>query len=254
MKRTTPIDQQGQIGDLIRQSMLERVFEIRVQACFIKKFRGMQVGEIPPKRIIRLLRHSLEYGQGHDLTDDGSHLQDIPSLRGQSIDARGQHGLNGRGHLDGLHRSLLAIGTALTNEDLRLDEGPDALFEKERIPFCLLDEQALEWLKADVAAEKDFEQFLGTRRGEGVEPKLRVVRLVPPLLYVLWAVVDEEEHSRRRETLDQSVQEHLALTVDPVQVLDEQHERLHVALPDQETLDAVQDAFSTLRRLEARPL
>ena len=74
--------------------------------------------------------------------------------------------------------------------------------------------------------------------GEGVETELRVVGLAPPAVAVLRPVVDEEEKSCGRQALDQAVQERLGLGVDPVEVLEDHEERLHLALAQQEALDA----------------
>ena len=47
---------------------------------------------------------------------------------------------------------------------------------------------------------------------------------------VLGAVVDEEEKTSTRQTLHEALQHRLALGVDPVEILEHDHERLHTAL------------------------
>ena len=54
------------------------------------------------------------------------------------------------------------IRPALAREDLRLDQGPDALFEEERIPFRSLDQEPLEGMQTGVRSEERLEQLLGT--------------------------------------------------------------------------------------------
>ena len=84
-----------------------------------------------------------------------------------------------------------------------------------------------------------------------VEPELRVVGLAAPAVLVLGPVVDEQQQPRRRQALDQAVEQRLGLGVDPVQVLEHHEERLHLALAEQQPLDAVERALAALRRVEA---
>jgi len=68
---------------------------------------------------------------------------------------------------------------------------------------------------------------------------------------VLGAVVDEEEQARGRQTLDKVLEEGLGLGVDPVQVLEDDKERLDLALTEEQALDRVQCPLPALGR---RPL
>ena len=47
--------------------------------------------------------------------------------------------------------------------------------------------------------------------------------------------------------------ERLGLRVDPVQVLEDQQEGLHLALPQEQTLEGVQGALAALRRIKGLP-
>jgi hypothetical protein len=59
-------------------------------------------------------------------------------------------------------------------EPIDLEQGSDALFQKEGIAFGSLDQQALEWAKAGVVAEESFEQLVGGGGRERVETELSV--------------------------------------------------------------------------------
>ena len=72
-------------------------------------------------------------------------------------------------------------------------------------------------------------------------------------MLVLGAVVDEQEEPGGGQALDEAIQEDLGLDVDPVQVVEEQHERLDVALPEQQTLHGVQCPMPALRGIEPPP-
>ena len=65
-------------------------------------------------------------------------------------------------------------------------------------------------------------------------------------------VVDEREQARRRQALDQAVQERLGLGIDPVEILEDDEERLDLALAEQQALDAVERPLAARRGIESR--
>jgi len=95
-----------------------------------------------------------------------------------------------------LDRSGCAIGATLPDEDLGLDERPDALLEEEWIAFRALEQEPSDGVKTDIRAQECVEQLAGGLRGERIEPELRVVGLGPPAVLVLAAVVDQEQDAR----------------------------------------------------------
>ena len=54
--------------------------------------------------------------------------------------------------------------------------------------------------------------------------------------------------------LDQAVEDRLGLGVDPVQVLEDQEQRLHLALAQQQALDGLEGALAALRGIEVLPV
>jgi hypothetical protein len=60
---------------------------------------------------------------------------------------------------------------------------------------------------------------------------LRVIGLAAPAVLILGAIIDQEEEPGGRQALNQAVQEGLRLGIDPVQVLEDDEQRLHLALP-----------------------
>jgi hypothetical protein len=83
---------------------------------------------------------------------------------------------------------------------------------------------------------------------------LNVVGLAAPAVLVLRPVVDQQQEPGGGEALDQALQEGLGLGVDPVEVLEHNQERLHLALAEQEALESVHGALATLRRVLRLPL
>ena len=69
-------------------------------------------------------------------------------------------------------------------------------------------------------------------------------------MLVLRAVVDQQQHAGRRQALHQRLEERLRLRIDPVQVLEDQQQRLHLAFAQQHALEGLQRALTPLWRFE----
>ena len=172
----------------------------------------------------------------------------------QPVDPRGEDRLHRGGHVDRVEGPGESIGPALPREGVRLDQRPHALLEEERIAAGPGDEDWLERLDGGVGAQQGQEQLAGALGRQRVQTELGVVGLAPPAMLVLRPVVDQEEQPRGRQALDQAVQERLRLGVDPVQILEDHEQRLHLALAEQQALDGVEGPLAALRRIEGLPL
>ena len=73
-------------------------------------------------------------------------------------------------------------------------------------------------------------------------------------MLVLRAVVDQEQQPGRGQALDQAVQQRLGLSINPVQVLKHQAERLDLAFAQQQVFDGLQGESAALRGIEGVPL
>src|SRR6267143_6726815 len=87
-----------------------------------------------------------------------------------------------------------------------------------------------------------------------MDAELRVAALAAPLVLVFRPVVDEEQDPRGRETLDQAVEERLGLGVDPLQILEDDAQRLDLTLRQQEAPDRVHRLLSPLKTSQSLPL
>ena len=72
-------------------------------------------------------------------------------------------------------------------------------------------------------------------------------------MQVLGPVIDRQEQPRRAQALDQAIEYGLRLGVHPVQVFEDQQERLDPALVEQEAFHRVLDPPALLGRIEIAP-
>jgi hypothetical protein len=73
-------------------------------------------------------------------------------------------------------------------------------------------------------------------------------------MLILRAITHEKAQATTGQALDQTIEHSLCPSIDPVQVLDEHQERLHLTLLEQQELDAFDDTLAALRRIEGLPL
>ena len=101
-----------------------------------------------------------------------------------------------------------------------------------------------------VVPQEGVQEFVGAHRWQRVEPELGVVGLAAPAVLILGAIVDQQQQPGRRQALDQAVEQGLRLGIDPVQILEDQQQGLHLTFAQQHALQAVERASAPLRRVE----
>ena len=127
-----------------------------------------------------------------------------------------------------------SIGAALSDQGPGLHQGPHALLQEERVALGALDEQRRERGDASVVAEEREEQRLGGVQGQGVEPELRVVGLAAPAVLVLRTIVHEQQSRAAGRLSTRRSRKAWVCGVDPVEVLEDDEERLDLALAEQQ--------------------
>src|SRR5215467_11520192 len=115
-------------------------------------------------------------------------------------------------------------------------------------------QELLEWSKHTPDTEKSVQQFSGSLGGEGLEPQPNVVRLAAPRVLVLGTVVHEQQQPCGTQAVYETVEYRLRFAIDPVQILEHEHQRLHLALTNQETFQCIQGAPPPPGRVERLPL
>src|SRR5260370_2928698 len=248
------IEEQTPVRHVVYQRVFEGVLEMREQTSLVEELPRQQVGEAGLRRFLWPVGDALEQAERHVLADDRGRLQEPLILEREPVDPRGQDRLRRRRYLKGLRRLGQTIGSALAHQGLRLDEGADALLEKEGVPSSPLDQQALEGRQSGIVAQQALEQLVGALGRQGIDAELPVIGLATPAVLILRAIVDEEKQSRGGQAIHQAVEERLGFGIDPVQILEQDHDRLHLALTEQQALAAVEGPLTALGRLQLLPL
>jgi hypothetical protein len=117
-------------------------------------------------------------------------------------------------------------------EHPRVNDRPDALFQEEWIPLSPLDEELFELSEARGVAAQRIEEFLGAlgRQRVDANPACSTFskssgRRTP---VGSWSA----EAPAGRKTFDKVVESRLSLGVDPMEILEDDAERLPLALPE----------------------
>ena len=178
MNGASPLLEHAAVGHLVGEGVLERVLGRREEPGLVEELRGLQPRQAIPQLIFRLLRRLEKHGPGDVLADDGGGLEKLLVPGREAVDARGENGLHGGGHLNGDGILAEAIRAGLAHQHLGLHERAHALLEEERVAFGSLDEQALEGPQLLVIAEQGLEERLRGFPGEGIDAELPIERLV----------------------------------------------------------------------------
>ena len=240
MQSRLPVVDQAPIGDVVSERVLERVLEFGKDARFVEEFGPPESCQRLTELLIGHVGDGPQEGNRHVLAHDRRRLEQPLVLGQEPIDARREDGLHGRWHLDRVDVLPQPVSPPLPEQDFRLHDRPHTLLEEERIPFRPLEEQLLERRETWVGPEQVDEQVARALRRERIHPQLPVVGLALPSVLVFGPVAGDHQEPRRRQALDQAVEQRLRLGVYPVQVREEQQERLLLALPEEQVLDPVE--------------
>jgi hypothetical protein len=213
----------------VGEGVLEGVLVLQEEARFIEELGRLEMREATMQRRLGPLGDGLQQGQRHVGADDGGGLEQALLLGEQAIDARGEHRLHCHRHVQAVEGHDQTISPAFAHQYPRLDQRLHAFLQKEGIAFGARDQQGREGREAGVVAEQGLQQFVGARRRQRVEPQLRVIGLAAPAVLILRPVIHQEQQLGGGQVLDQAIEQGLGLRVDPMQVLEDQEQGLHLA-------------------------
>ena len=253
MQHPPPLLEQAAVGHLVGEGVLEGILALREEARLVEELGRLQMRKARRQPSSGTSAMACRSGQGHLGADDRRGLEQALLLRRQPVDARRQHRLHRGRHLNARQGLRQAIGARRADQHPGLHQGAHALLQEEGVALGARDQERCERCQTGVIPQQRLQQFLGTRRRQRVEPELGVVGLAPPAMLILRAVVDQQQQPGRGQALDQAVEQGLGLGIDPVQVLEDQQQRLHLAFTEEQALDGLQGVAATLRGIERLP-
>src|SRR5215470_18869508 len=96
MEGTPPVMEHAGVRHFMGEGVLERVFEIREDACLVKELGRLQVGESLVNGFLRHIGDEPQYCERHVLPDDGGCLKESLVLGWQPVDTGGEYRLSRR--------------------------------------------------------------------------------------------------------------------------------------------------------------
>src|SRR5215470_1395569 len=144
VEHTPPLLEHPPIGYLMRQGMFEGVGMFREEMRLIEELGRLKMCEAAVQRGLGDIRNGLEQRQGYLGANDRSSLEQSLLLWRQAVDARCQHRLHRRWHLNGRQGVCQTVRAWHAHQRSRLDQRPHTLLQKEGIALGLGDQQPLE--------------------------------------------------------------------------------------------------------------
>src|SRR5262245_29403440 len=184
------------------ERVFERIFGIGKKACLIEKFPGLKPSDALPDFLLRLIRDGLKEHERNIFPNNGCRLKKTLLLGRQSINPSCQHCLYCRWHLCPLYRSRETIIAPIAHQNFGLHQCPDTLLQKERIPLGTLNQELFKCQQACIVPEQCFEQFTSAFWRQRINAKLAIVGFASPTVPVLRPVIDQQEDTGRRKTLN----------------------------------------------------
>ena len=103
-------------------------------------------------------------------------------------------------------------------------------------------------------AEQRAQHLVGAFLAQRVEPQLRVVGLVSPLMRVLGSIVYQQQNLRSPDRVGEQIEQSLGALVDPMEVLEDHDQRLVERFAQENPLDRVERAPLASLHLDLRDL
>src|SRR5215467_7881338 len=218
MERGLSLVEEATVGNLVSEGVLEGVLGARERARLIEELRAAEPHESLAQLAFGHFGDGAQQGHRHVLAEHGGGLEQPLVLGEETVDARGEDGLHGGRHLNGVDGLLQAIAPTAAQEGFGFHECADALFEEERIALRALDEHVLERGQIRIVAEEIDEQMTRALHGQRIDAELPIIGLAAPAVVVLGAIARDDEEGRGGQAVDEALEERLRLALAQEQV------------------------------------
>src|SRR5262249_19071866 len=151
---------------------------------------GLQAGEARAGGGVGDIGDGMGQGNGDFPAYHRGGLQDAPVFRCGGVNSSHGDKLDGGGGLERARVLGPSVGSVCAGEGVRLDQTSNALFQIQRVPLRLLDEQTGQRLDARVDPQKAPEKLLYALGRERVDLELSTIGTVTPSRLVLGPVSD----------------------------------------------------------------
>ena len=145
-------------------------------------------------------------------------------------------------------------GTARPDEDSRLHEGAHALLDEERIALGSVDQVLPEGNQAGIGprpASRTVSPRSTATAGRG--GSWRVTGPVRPRMLILGPIRHEKHDPRRRQGVDQRIQQCLRLGIDPLHVVHHHDHGTALTFSKQQKPDGIEGPLAPLRGVQGEP-
>jgi len=211
------------VGDVAGERVLEHEGELGMRRLLVDELQRAQLLDHGSQPVARLDDPS-QQAQRKLASDHGTDLKRALGLPTEAIQARHQHFLDRPGYRDAVDRpSQLDLALALAQRAV-LDERLHDLLDEERVSLGTRGDELVQ----RVGHARRLQHGLGhaphLRLCEGLERQACVVAVIAEGMAVARAVAQQQQHPQGRHRTRHVAEELLRGAVDPVDVLDHQHE------------------------------
>ncbi|MNP04930.1 hypothetical protein D3C76_968690 [compost metagenome] len=186
------------------------------------------------------------------LADDGERLQQFLLRNGKPVDTGGEHTLHGGGNMQRSRSLLDPVMARFAEQRFLLEQRLDHFLHEERVALRLLQDELFEGNEGGIVPKQGREQTLSFGRAQRFEPQLAAMTRARPHRLILRPVVHEEQDRGARHAVDEAREECFGLAVQPLQVLEQQFDRLIATLARQKLHNRVEHAITSDLRIHFR--
>jgi hypothetical protein len=249
VRLSPPLSQLRRVGHLLRERVLERERDLRIQGLLVQELGPYEPMQSIPEVIALELRHGGEQRLSKLPADHRRRVEQLLLALRQPIDASREQRLHGPGNRELRDRPFEPEASARAAERSRLDQPLDHLLDEEGISCGPIAQVLRQAFQRGFASEPVPEE-LGDRCSlERPQRELLVVGAMHPVRVVLGSEVDNQQRAALLRRLGQHLDEGLGRRVDPVQVLEDDHGRLALAARSGEAAQEVEEpALASLGR------
>ncbi|MNO80546.1 hypothetical protein D3C76_717570 [compost metagenome] len=242
--------------DLLGQRMLERILHLRKCGPLVNELRSLQSGEQVTQIVVHPsvppITDALDQTERKLFADNGEGLQQFLLRNGEAVDTGGENTLHSGGNMQRSRSLLDPVTAGFAEQRFLLDQRLHHFLHEERVALRLIQDELFEGGEGGIVPKQGCEQCLCFGRAQRFEPQLAAMIRARPHRLILGPVVHEEQDRGARQVVDQVHEECFGLAVQPLQILEQQFDRLIAALARQQLSDRVEGAIAPDLRIHFR--